>query len=149
MLVTTIICWWRLCSISSPTSFNVWHKCQALAFKICHQHLIIDTNYKNLQFLILFKCLENSSLQSLGSHVFDIKICVAVRVRWTPVSRRVHVHVHAMIFEILSAHYHVNATFSQKLHVTSMTVAWTWSPLSIYFVSMTTLIWLQRFFTFF
>ena len=56
-----------------------------------------------------------------------------IRVRWIPVSRRVHVHVNATIFEKGRGHVYVYATFSQKLrvHVTSMTVAWTWTPVSI------------------
>ena len=83
----------------------------------------------------------------VGTNVFyvdSLSLClVTTRVRWTPVSRRFHVH--ATIFENLRVHGHATfngffhghvndyATFFQKLrvHVTSMTVAWIWTLVSI------------------
>ena len=53
---------------------------------------------------------------------------------------RGHVHVHDTFHGFFHGHVHVHVTFFQKLrvHATSMTVAWTWTPVSIYFVTMTT-----------
>ena len=45
-------------------------------------------------------------------HIRPCSIILVTRVRWTPVSRRVHVH--ATIFEKFGVHVH--ATFFQNLH---------------------------------
>ena len=95
VLVTTITYFGHLFTNICYLFYISVSLCQVPAFKICHQHRksvfnivtkcqILPTKCQILPIFDIFlhikicKCLDNSSLQSIGGHVFDVKIGVAV-----------------------------------------------------------------------